>query len=244
MIKLKHLFFNVLLPLLLLPFLSCADNPTEPELTEEDVARIVAEELAKMEEAKEDSLTPQEIAEIALKSTVVLDIKKENGKSTEGSGFVVGKGQVVTAHHVLKNMQVGSAVRRVGDETTHLIESIIATDKAHDIAIIKVPGFIASSLSLGDSDAIQVGQHIFVIGHPAGYMGTFSDGLISAIRPEDEPSAIIQITAPISLGSSGGAVLNDKGEVIAIATSGDLGGQNLNFAAPVNALKSLLKTVQ
>ena len=235
---------SILLLLLLILSVGCADKPTAPELTEEDVARIVAEELAKMEEAKEDFLSPQEIAEIALKSTVVLKIKKGNGKAREGSGFVVAEGQIVTAHHVVKDMQTGSTVRHVSDETAHLIESVIATDTGHDLSIIKVPSLIAPPLSLGDSDVIWVGQHIFVVGHPEGYIGTFSDGLISAIRPEDEPSAIIQITAPISLGSSGGAVLNEKGEVIAIATSGDPGGQNLNFATPVNALKVLLKTIQ
>ena len=191
-----------------------------------------------------DTLTPQEIAQIALKSTVVLKIKKGNGKAKEGSGFVVAEGQIVTAHHVVKDMQRGSTVRLVSDVTAHLIESVIATDRDHDLSIIKVPIFVAPPLSLGDSDAIRVGQHIFVIGHPEGYIGTFSDGIISAIRPEDEPSAIIQITAPISPGSSGGALLNEKGEVIAIATSGDPGGQNLNFATPVNALKALLKTIK
>jgi S1-C subfamily serine protease len=243
--QLRKLTITLLLPLLLISFLACADKLTTPDtLTEEEIAALiaarVAEELAKISAAEVDTLTPQEVAEIALRSTVVLKIKKGDGKAREGSGFVVSEGQIVTAHHVVKNMQRGSTVRLVSDATAHLIESVIATDRGHDLSIIKVPDFVAPPLSLGDSDVIWVGQHIFVVGHPEGYIGTFSDGLISTIRPEDEPSVIIQITAPYHWG----AVRIEKGEVIAIATSGDPGGQNLNFAAPVNALKALLKTIQ
>ena len=188
----KHLTITLLLPLLLISFLACADKPTTPDtLTEEEIAALVdarvAEEIAKMSAAEVDALTPQEIADIALRSTVVLKIKKGDGKAREGSGFVVAEGQIVTAHHVAKDMHTGSTVRLVSDETAHLIESVIAIDKGHDLSIIKVPSLIAPPLSLGDSDVIWVGQHIFVVGHPEGYIGTFSDGLISAIRPEDEP---------------------------------------------------------
>ena len=242
---LNNLTITLLLPLLLISFLACADKPTEPELTEEDVARIVAEELAKMEEAKADVLSPQEIAEIALRSTVVLRIKRGNGKSTEeGSGFVIGEGQIATVYHAIKDIDDGSTARLVKSTTTHAIESIIAVDKGYDLAIISVPTLHALSLPLGDSDTVKIGEPIYVTSNPEGYIGTFSTGIISAIRPKDEPSAIIQMTASVSEGSSGSPVLNSKGKVIAIATSVDFAGQHLNFASPVNALKTLLTTIQ
>ena len=89
---LNNLTITLLLPLLFALSLGCADTPTAPELTEEDVARIVAEELAKIT-AEETDLSPQEIAEIALKSTVYLRVKTQK-KNYYGSGFVVREGLI------------------------------------------------------------------------------------------------------------------------------------------------------
>ena len=97
---------TLLLPLLLISFLACADNPTTPELTEEDVARIVAEELAKLD-IEETHLSPQEIAQIALKSTVYLSVKTQK-KNYYGSGFVVGEGLIATCEHVVEGMISGT----------------------------------------------------------------------------------------------------------------------------------------
>ena len=114
MIPSKVLTLTVLFVLLFALSVGCADKPTEPELTEEDVARIVAEELAKMEDAKEDFLSPQEIAQIALKSTVYLRVKTQK-KTYYGSGFVVGEGLIATCEHVIEGM-VSGTVESVFDE--------------------------------------------------------------------------------------------------------------------------------
>ena len=104
----NNLVASVLLTLLFLSLLACADNPTEPELTEEDVARIVAQELAKMQDAQDDVLSPQEIAQIARRSTVVLRVRKSTGKwSRPSTGFVIGPGQIATAYHVVKRSGYG-----------------------------------------------------------------------------------------------------------------------------------------
>jgi hypothetical protein len=94
-------------------------------------------------------------------------------------------------------------------------------------------------LSLGNSDAVQVGEAIYAIGNPEGLEGTFSQGIISSIRKVGADK-LLQITAPISPGSSGGPVLNIKGEVIGVSVATSAKGQNLNFAIPSNYLMALL----
>ena len=97
-------------------------------------------------------------------------------------------------------------------------------------------------LPLGDSNTAKKGETVFVAGNPKGLEGTLSDGILGAIR-KDFHIELLQITAPISPGSSGGPVLNGRGEIIGVATFGFKAddAQNLNFAIPSNSLRSLLK---
>ena len=188
-----------------------------------------------------DELAPEEIAQTALRSTVL--IKTE---SSLGSGFVVGDGQVATNHHVIEGMIRGT-VQLVNENTEHPIESVLGVDWAQDLAVIEVSGLRAPILPFGDSDAVQVGQAVYAVGNPQGLQGTFSPGVISAIRPEGNSlvaGKVLQITAPISPGSSGGPVLDSNAEVIGIAVGTRTQGQNLNFAIPVNFLKELLKRIE
>ena len=248
----QNLTITLLLPLLLISFLACADKPTAPDtLTEEEIAALVdarvAEEIAKMFDAEVDTLTPQEIAEIALRSTVVLDIKKTNGKWLKAaSGFVVEEGLIATAYHVIKDMTVGSTVRTIDETVAHPIGQVVAVDKPHDLAILQA-NIAVPALTLGDSDMVRLGEIVYVLSNPDRYIGTFSVGVISQIQPDGAgwgKGALIQMTAPVSKGSSGGPVLNSKGETVGIVLGGDVDGQNLNFAVPVNFLKALLKTIQ
>ena len=186
--------------------------------------------------------TPQEIAQTALGSTVLVTITDASGQSSFGSGFVVGTGQIATNHHVIKGIASGK-VKMVGETVEHVIESVLIADINHDLAVIQAASLAASSLTLGDSDTVQVGQSVYAAGNPQGLTGTFSQGIVSGIRPEGNAlveDTIIQITAPVSPGSSGGPVLNSDGEVIGIIFSQFTDGQNLNFAIPVNFLKELI----
>ena len=190
------------------------------------------------------ALTPEEIAQTALGSTVLIVITDTLGRSSLGSGFVIGEGQIATNAHVVEGASSG-AVKLVGAETEHAIDSILAIDRAHDLAIIEATGITASALSLGDSDTVQIGQSVYAAGNPQGLTGTFSSGIISAIRPEGNSlvaDTIIQMTAPVSPGSSGGPLLNAEGQVVGVVFSQVTRGQNLNFAIPVNFLKTLLET--
>ena len=184
------------------------------------------------------ALTTREIAEIALGSTVHLGLIDGKGNSWTGSGFVVHDGQIATNYHVINNMSIGG-VRLVGKEEIYPVEAILDSDKEHDLAVIKVGGIDAPVLSLGDSDTVRIGDKVYVAGNPHGLEGSFSDGIISAIR--GDPDKFFQMTAPISQGSSGGPVFNEKGEVIGVSFATYRNGQNLNFAIPVNYLKPMVK---
>ena len=189
------------------------------------------------------ALTPEEIAQTALASTVFISMTNSTGQSYIGSGFVIGEGgQIATNYHVIEGIVTGT-VKLVGETTAHPIDQVIAVDKARDLAIIEAAGLAAPALTLGDSDNVQIGQAVYAVGNPRGLTGTFSSGIVSAIRPEGNvlvAGTVIQITAPISPGSSGGPVLDSNAEVIGIAVGQHTGGQNLNFAIPVNYLKDLL----
>ena len=190
------------------------------------------------------ALTPEEIAQATLPSTVLIVIQDNLGRSSFGSGFVIGDGQIATNAHVVEGASSGT-VKLVGAETAHAIDSILAIDRAHDLAIVEATGITASALSFGDSDALQVAQSVYAAGNPQGLTGTFSSGIISAIRTEGNDlvaDRIIQMTAPVSPGSSGGPLLNTDGEVVGVVFSQLTRGQNLNFAIPVNFLKTLVAT--
>ena len=184
-------------------------------------------------------LPAEDIAEKALASTVYLEMMDKNGKTLGiGSGFFVKSNLIATNYHVIEGAARGTA-KLVGKHTTYNIEGITATDKTNDLALLKVTAYGIKHLSLGDSDAVRIGETVYVAGNPKGLEGTFSDGIISSRRNKDTKERL-QMTAPISPGSSGGPVLNRKGEVIGVSFMTLEGGQNLNFAIPSKYLKTLL----
>ena len=247
--QLQNLTISVLSPLLLIVLLGCTDNPTTPTLTEAEIEALVdqrvAEEIAQMQAAEADFLSPQEIAEIALKSTVYLSVNTQK-KTYYGSGFVVGEGLIATCEHVLEGM-TSATVESVFDEKQYPVTAVLVVSEKHDLAIVEVPGFTAPALPLGDSDTVRVGETVYVAGNPKKWKGTFSEGIIGGIRPDGShfvEGEVLQITAPTAPGSSGGPVLNTNGEVIAVHSETELGAENLNFAVSVNHLKALLQTIQ
>ena len=187
------------------------------------------------------TLSAEDIAEKALAATVYLEMQDKNGKTLGiGSGFFVQSNLIATNHHVIEGAAKGTA-KLVGTYTTYNIEGVTATDKTNDLALLKVTVYGIKPLSLGDSDTVRIGETVYVAGNPKGLEGTFSDGIISSRRDKDTKERL-QMTAPISPGSSGGPVLNRKGEVIGVSFAGHpaLDAQNLNFAVPSKYLKKLL----
>lgn len=190
------------------------------------------------------------IAEKTKASTVLIEIEDAKGKSSQGSGFFIGNGLVATNYHVINDAKVGTAKLVRSNANTqnkrYPIEGIVATDKEKDLAIVKVQALYAHPLPLGNSDIVKDGQIIYAVGNPRGFEGTFSSGEISNILPNGTrriKGKVLQFTAAISRGSSGGAVVNQWGQVIGIVSETREDGQNLNFAIPVNALKALIKEI-
>ena len=176
----------------------------------------------------------------AIVSIVMSD--KDGHPIAKGSGFFISKdGHVVTNYHVIRNGS--SAVIKLPNGAFFAVDGVLASDKDRDVAIIKAHGNDFRTLTLGDSDRLQVGEEVVAIGNPLSLESTVSNGIVSAIRTvEDEGGKFVQITAPISPGSSGGPLFNMAGEVVGITTSHIKGGQNLNFAIPINDVKPMLRS--
>jgi len=187
--------------------------------------------------------TAQEIARKAFGSTVLLVMEDTNGQPLSlGSGFFVRDGEVASNLHVVEGAARGYA-KIIGQKTKYDIEGIAAVDPERDLVVLKISGAQAGAVVLGNSESVQVGETVYAVGNPQGLEGTFSQGIVSSIR-EVGPDKLLQITAPISPGSSGGPVLNGKGEVVGVSVATYRGGQNLNFAIPSNYLKALLANVR
>jgi S1-C subfamily serine protease len=133
---------------------------------------------------------------------------------------------------------------KLSDEEDFKLVKVHKLDPIHDIAILKLSNKIKHEFLKFESYKVKVGTEILVAGTPIGFEGTLSDGIVSSIRKEEPYDFdLIQITAPISHGSSGGPVINKKGNLIGISKSGidsDV-AQNINFAVPSKYIEFLLK---
>jgi hypothetical protein len=117
----------------------------------------------------------------------------------------------------------------------------LAIDRDHDLAIIRIDKVGLPAFVIGDSKKLRPGDPVVAIGHPLGLRDTVSNGLISAVRVVHPTLSVLQISAPIAPGSSGGPLLDEKGRVIGIATAVSREGQNLNFGIPSEYLAAIMK---
>jgi hypothetical protein len=156
-----------------------------------------------------------------------------------GSGFVVSAdGRIVTNLHVIDGAREATIVLADGRELTH--PDVMAVDEKRDLVVLRVAAKGLKPLPLGDSSRVRAGDRVVAIGHPLGLSNTVSDGLVSAVREVSPGVSVLQLSAPISPGSSGGPLLDERGQVIGVSTMLSTRGQNLNFGLPVNALKPLM----
>ena len=180
-----------------------------------------------------------EIARSVFPSVVLLVMEDDNGQPlSQGSGFFVQRDVVVTNFHVIEGASAGFA-KLIGKRGTFEVLGVVSVDQLHDLALLKLKGVNAPPLGLEVAGQVAVGDVVFAVGNPLGLEGTFSQGIISGIRHVDADT-FLQITAPISPGSSGGPILNSRGQVIGVATASFVGGQNLNFAIPASYVAAAL----
>ena len=181
-------------------------------------------------------------AQTAFRSVVLLLMADSQGQLVAlGSGFVVAPGIVATNLHVIERASTGVA-RMVGQKASYVVEGTVSVDERHDLVLLKVRDLSAPALGLAKSDSVAVGDTVFAVGNPQGLEGTFSAGIVSGNRAT-EGDRLLQVTAPISPGSSGGPVLNVAGDVVGVAVATLASGQNLNFAIPVEYLRAAIGVI-
>lgn len=173
-------------------------------------------------------------------SAVFMIFTSDGWNEYQGSGFFISRdGVAVSNYHVFQGTGIGYEQIKLSDGSTYKVKEVIARSSDDDVIVFRVDGRgkpfncipIAKQLP-------RIGEKAYAIGSPRGLENTFSSGEISQIRGND----ILQITVPIDHGSSGGVLLNAKGEAIGITSAGiDDSGANLNFAISINVLKKYVK---
>ncbi|MGA8481945.1 MAG: serine protease [Chthoniobacterales bacterium] len=179
-----------------------------------------------------------EIVRKAKPAVVEIVTADARGNILTGTGFfITSKGLLLTNYHVIKNARTLGARTPSGAYYPFTGDWIRLPNV--DIAMLKFNANDVPYLPLDSNSQVEEGQRVLVIGSPEGLQRTVSDGLVAAIR---ENGQYIQITAPISHGSSGSPVLNEQGQVIGVATSMLVDGQNVNFAISSAAIDFAMNT--
>ena len=155
--------------------------------------------------------------------------------STIGSGILLGNGLVLTNHHVIDEFKYGSAYSI--DDQIYEIEGVVVSDELKDLALIKLKQNVqASKVSFRRYEDLNKGEKVVAIGNPKGLQNTVSEGIVSALRVENNVKKIQQ-TAQITNGSSGGGLFDMKGNLIGVTTSGiKEASADLNFSVSINEL--------
>jgi len=191
-------------------------------------------------EASQD-LLPELVRRIKPSAVAIETFDARGEKLSRGSGFFVETDRIVTNRHVLE----GAFRAEVHSSTGAVfpVKGVLAIDAEGDLALLKIdaPNAQIRPLPL-DKTSPQEGESIVVIGNPLGLEGSVTNGIVSAVRDIPTFGRIIQITAPISSGSSGSPVVNMQGQVIGIATLQITGGQSVNFAIPSERISQLQST--
>jgi tetratricopeptide (TPR) repeat protein len=193
--------------------------------------------------AEENQL--KDVIKLVMPATVLVMTYDAKGEPlAQGSGFFVSEtGELITNYHVFKDAE--SIEVKCPDNSVYKITLVIAEDLTSDLVKLQADtgGKKVPWLKLNKAK-IDVGEKIVVIGSPKGLEATVSDGIVSAVRDVPGFGNIIQITAPVSPGSSGSAVVNMKGEVIGVASAQMREGQNLNFVVPAERIVALKEKKQ
>jgi hypothetical protein len=169
----------------------------------------------------------------------ILSLDKDRQLFGYGSGFVIkANGLIASNYHVVKGAHFVNVKTHNGD--TFDVAGIVDIDPDRDFVILKIAGYDLPAVTLGNSNDVEIGDPVIAIGNPRGLEHTVSNGIVSQ-RRQYEGFTFLQITVPISQGSSGGPLVNMNGEVIGMASLTMQEGQNLNFALPINYIRGALE---
>ena len=183
-------------------------------------------------------LLPDLVRRIKPSAVAIETFDSRGEKLSRGSGFFVDTDRIVTNRHVIEGAYRAEIHSSTG--AVFPVKGVLAVDAEGDLALLKidVPATQVRPLPL-DKTSPQEGESVVVIGNPLGLEGSVTNGIVSAVRDIPTFGRIIQITAPISAGSSGSPVVNMQGQVIGIATLQITGGQSVNFAIPSERISQL-----
>lgn len=183
-------------------------------------------------------LLPDLVRRIKPSAVAIETFDSRGEKLSRGSGFFVESDRIVTNRHVIEGAYRAEVHSSTG--TVYPVKGVLAVDAEGDLALLKIdlPTSQIRPLPL-DKTSPQEGESVVVIGNPLGLEGSVTNGIVSAVRDIPTFGRIIQITAPISSGSSGSPVVNMQGQVIGIATLQITGGQSVNFAIPSERITQL-----
>ena len=166
--------------------------------------------------------------------------------AVKGSGFIISDdGYILTNHHVIEDAVKGNYdIEVLLYDGTKYTASVVGYAEDNDVAVLKIEAEGLNAVTIGDSDALLVGQPVYAVGNPLGELEfTMTSGMVSATGREISTSdnsattiSMFQIDAAINSGNSGGPIYNDRGEVVGIATAkyASSGVEGLGFAIPIN----------
>lgn len=194
---------------------------------------------------KQNKLEAPALYEKALPSVVVITALNSDSTLSLGSGVILrADGVLATNFHVISDAVAARVQLSNGDIYDDV--SILDSDERRDLAILKIRAINLPVLDVTDSDRLKVGATIYTIGAPIGLSGSLSSGIVSSLRPANEISSkltgfrVIQFTAPVSHGNSGGPLLDESCRLLGIVFYSRFEGQNINLAIPVNYVTPLV----
>ncbi len=177
---------------------------------------------------KVHALTPEEVFDKVKNSIVVVNTLDAKGKvKSQGSGVLLPSGKIATNYHVVE----GGASYQVGRYKQLVSATLYAEDGDRDICLLDAKGITGKPAHLGKAAGLKVGVPVYAVGAPQGLELSLSNGIVAQLRGGSPP--LIQTTAAISPGSSGGGLFDGEGHLVGLTTLYVEGGQNLNFAMPV-----------
>lgn len=189
-------------------------------------------------------LTPERIVMRVSPSVVEVDVVDTHGKSIlQGSGVVVGTNQVVTDCHVVKELAKEGKSTLVRKSGSTFKATLQYADPDRDLCQLNVPHLRGTPITLGSAGKIRAGQHIHAISVSGGHELVLREGVVSNTRPHGG-SQYMHVSVAVPSGSSGGALVDDRGRLIGLLSLQSLERQNFTFALPVEWIGELSKRAQ